>query len=98
MSFKNIYFDISNIKFLKDYFINSKYLFNNNEKQKNIILKIPFSELIDKKIHYFFNFNHKNNNNELNMFFTLFFQNYHLSLYHPYFNLYNILYDGIELL
>ncbi len=98
MTFKNIYFDLSNINFQKVNFINSKYLFNFNEKQKKIILKIPISELIDKKIHYFFYYNHKNNNQELNMFFTLFLQNYNLSLYHPYFNLYNILYDGIELL
>ncbi len=103
-TFNFIYIDLSLLSihkiknyYLNDYFLNSKYTSYYNDINidlniNKIILKIPIINIINKKIHYFYN------NNKLNMYFTLFLKEYHISLYHPFYNLYDILYDGIELL
>ncbi len=69
--------------------------FNINSNKTSLILQIDLFDLFDMKIHYFYK------NNRFFFFFTLFFPDFHISLYHPdneQVDMYDILYDGFLLL
>ncbi len=102
MSFSKIYFELSfssfnNFeKFCIQHFhylniFDYQILYDNIQKPK-IIITLYLYDVFDIKIHYFKKIN------KYQFFFTFFFNTFHLSLFHPSFDLYDILYDGFSFL